>query len=108
MLFNFARHSNPLPDPLSTGLAALTELAIGETAEIDHVEVPGSLGQRLADLGFLPGTPVTLVRRAPLGDPAVYELRGSQICLRRSEARGIRVLRKPLRRLVPAPSTRDE
>jgi Fe2+ transport system protein FeoA len=25
-------------------------------------------------------------RRAPLGDPRVYELRGTQLCLRRSEA----------------------
>lgn len=49
------------------------------------------LAGRLADLGFLPGTPVLCLRCAPLGDPRVYELRGSQLCLRKSEAACIRV-----------------
>ncbi len=93
MLFNSNRHGNAPSDPLSTALA---ELERGETAEIQEVAVAGPLGQRLADLGFLPGTQVTLIRRAPLGDPAVYELRGTQLCIRRSEARSIRVRRGPL------------
>jgi Fe2+ transport system protein FeoA len=90
MVFNSNRHGNAPSDPLSTALA---ELERGETAEIEEVMVVGPLGQRLADLGFLPGTRVTLVRRAPLGDPAVYELRGSQMCIRRSEAGAIRIRR---------------
>lgn len=49
------------------------------------------MGRRLADLGFLPGTEVRVVRRAPLGDPTVFELRGFQLCLRRSEAALVRV-----------------
>ena len=49
------------------------------------------LGKLLADLGFCPGTRVRVVRRAPLGDPVLYELRGYRIALRRSEARLIRV-----------------
>jgi Fe2+ transport system protein FeoA len=48
-------------------------------------------GRRLLDLGFTPGSRVRVVRRAPLGDPVEYELRGSRICLRRSEAERIRV-----------------
>ena len=43
------------------------------------------------DLGFCVGTPVRAVRRAPLGDPCLYELRGYRIALRRGEARWIRV-----------------
>ena len=92
MVFNSNRHGNAPSDPLST---ALTELERGETAEIEEVVLAGPLGQRLADLGFLPGTPVTLVRRAPLGDPAIYELRGTQLCIRHREARAIRVRRAP-------------
>ena len=42
-------------------------------------------------LGFVPGTPITLVRRAPLGDPCVYALRGVQMCLRATEAARISV-----------------
>ena len=90
MVFNFNNHGNAPPEALSTALAALDR---GETAEIEEVNLNGPLGQRLADLGFLPGTRVTLVRRAPLGDPAVYELRGVQLCIRRREALGIRVRR---------------
>ena len=44
-------------------------------------------------MGFLPDTPVSLIRRAPMGDPGIYELRGYQLCLRRSEASRIRVRR---------------
>lgn len=45
-----------------------------------------AIGQRLADLGLLPGTAVDVLRRAPLGDPTVFEFRGYQLCLRRREA----------------------
>ena len=40
------------------------------------------------DLGFVPGTDgACAARRAPLGDPTLYELRGTQLCLRRSRGR---------------------
>jgi ferrous iron transport protein A len=42
------------------------------------------------------------VRRAPLGDPVVYELRGYHLCLRRSEATRIRV--EPAQPKPPDPS----
>ena len=50
------------------------------------------LATRLADLGFLPGTAVLCLRRAPLGDPRVYELRGVQLCLRAEDADQILVM----------------
>jgi Fe2+ transport system protein FeoA len=34
-----------------------------------------------------------VLRRAPMGDPVSYELRGTRICLRRTEA--VRILVKP-------------
>ena len=40
---------------------------------------------------MLPDTPVRVVRRAPLGGPGVYELRGYQLCLRREDAARVRV-----------------
>jgi len=70
---------------------SLSLVEIGKTAIIDSVEAPPLIARRLGDLGFIPGTPVTAVRRAPLGDPGVYEIRGVQYCLRRSEAGAIRV-----------------
>jgi ferrous iron transport protein A len=79
---------------LKTGAGTtLDRLAIGETASVIEIDASAALAERLEDLGFIPGTPVTVRRRAPLGDPRVYELRGSQLCLRGSEARAVRVQR---------------
>jgi ferrous iron transport protein A len=69
----------------------LSELPIGARAVVVGVEAEPALAARLAALGFLPQTEVRCRRRAPLGDPRLYELRGTQLCLRRSEARSIRV-----------------
>lgn len=65
---------------------SLDRLAPGDAGVVTHVEAHDGIGRRLLDLGFIPGTPVRVVRRAPLGDPVAFELRGSRICLRRSEA----------------------
>ncbi len=45
--------------------------------------------ERLMALGFVPGTSVSALRRAPLGDPTEYELRGTRISLRKTEASAI-------------------
>jgi len=69
----------------------LSQIEIGTTAIIDRVEASPPIARRLGDLGFIPGTPVTAIRRALLGDPGIYEIRGVQYCLRRSEAGTIQV-----------------
>ena len=71
----------------------LAELAPGTRAVIEAVDGDGPVGRRLLDLGFVPGTRVTVVRRAPLGDPLEFELRGTRLCLRRAEAARVRVRR---------------
>ena len=65
---------------------ALSSLAPGSECTVVRVELDGGRERRLLDLGFLPGTPVRVVRRAPLGEPISYALRGFEICLRRSES----------------------
>jgi len=95
-VFNFDKDNNAGPAGLSIRASEpLTALKPGQRARIEAVELEGPAGTRLRDLGFLPGTEVRLVRRAPLGDPAVYELRGAQICLRRTEAQAIHVVPLP-------------
>lgn len=71
----------------------LDRIPVGECGAVVAVDATAALAERLEDLGFVPGTEVRVRRRAPLGDPRVYELRGSQLCLRASEARAIRVKR---------------
>ena len=78
----------PLPDP-----CGLEALPIGVPARIVDVGDRGTApySGRLGDLGFVTGARIELLRRAPLGDPAVYRVRGYDICLRVAQARGIRV-----------------
>ena len=73
----------------------LVSLPVGARGVIVAVRAGDAIGQRLLDLGLVPGTPILLLRRAPLGDPSVYELRGYQLCLRRTEAERVRVRRTP-------------
>ncbi len=44
---------------------------------------------RLMEMGLLVGTPVELVRFAPLGDPVEIKVRGYHLTLRRHEAEQI-------------------
>jgi ferrous iron transport protein A len=69
----------------------LSELPPGQDAVIDTIDASGPIGRRLLDLGLLPGTPVRALRRAPLGDPGVFELRGYRLCLRKSESSRVRL-----------------
>ena len=48
--------------------------------------------KRLEDLGFVPGTRLRVLRRAPFGDPVEVELRGYRICLRAEQVAGLMVL----------------
>ncbi len=67
----------------------LEDLPPGGTATIAQVQGETSFQQRLWDLGFLPGTQVTLIRRALLRDPLEVRLRGYHLALRRNDARKI-------------------
>ena len=76
---------------LNGSTTTLDQLPLGAAAIVLGVDAVAALAERLEDLGFVPGTRVTCRRRAPLGDPRVYELRGSQLCLRDGEARTVRI-----------------
>lgn len=70
---------------------ALADLAPGDRGVVAEVLAEGAVGRRLMDLGLLPETPVRALRRSPLGDPAVYEVRGYQLCLRDADASRVRL-----------------
>ncbi|MSU48465.1 MAG: ferrous iron transport protein A [Opitutus sp.] len=69
----------------------LSELAVGASAVIRQFSKPGPDFVRLREMGLLPGTRVTHVRTAPLGDPIELKLRGYRLSLRKSEAEQILV-----------------
>jgi Fe2+ transport system protein FeoA len=69
----------------------LTDLCIGETATLVALDLPDSVQNYLMHMGFVPDALVTVLRRAPAGDPTVYGVDGMQIALRRETAEAIRV-----------------
>ncbi|MDP2137614.1 MAG: FeoA family protein [Candidatus Didemnitutus sp.] len=69
----------------------LTELAPGATARVKDFPKNGTAFLRLREMGLLPGTALTFVRVAPLGDPIEIKLRGYNLTLRREEADQITV-----------------
>lgn len=72
---------------------SLDELNDGQDAVLEGYDprLSTSWRRRFEDLGLLPDTPVRRVSRAPLGDPIAFRVRGTTLCLRRSEARMVRV-----------------
>ncbi len=64
----------------------LSDLEPGETAVIEDVAMPEAERQLLMRFGFFDGAEVRCLRRAPLGDPIVYSLDGSEIALRAETA----------------------
>jgi Fe2+ transport system protein FeoA len=71
----------------------LTELEVGEAGTIDHISLPPAGQQFLMRVGFVPGVQVRFSRRAPLGDPSVYSVDGTEIALRAETASRIMVRR---------------
>jgi len=83
--------------PGRDGRCTLADLAPGAGAEIVAFDpaIPDDVANRLRHLGFRPGTRVTKLRTAPLGDPSVYRLLGYDTCLRRHEAAQIEIAGPP-------------
>lgn len=76
---------------MSSAPVPLTELSLGNTATVAAIKVPAGSQARLMEMGLLVGTPVELVRFAPLGDPVEIKVRGYNLSLRRHEAEQILV-----------------
>lgn len=69
----------------------LTSLPLGGRAVVVEINLPPESRPRLMEMGLLVGTPVELVRFAPLGDPVDIKVRGYHLTLRKHEAEQILV-----------------
>lgn len=69
----------------------LADLRVTQCAHLIQVGGERTFRRRLLELGFVPGTPITLRKIAPLGDPLEFEVRHCRISIRRREARAITV-----------------
>ena len=72
-------------------MSVLSELQIGESGVVVALDLPDSVQNHLMHMGFVPEALVTVLRRAPAGDPTVYRIDGMEIALRRETAKAIRV-----------------
>ncbi len=77
-----------IPQPLTT-------VNVGATATVMEIKLPPASRPRLMEMGLLVGTPVELVRFAPMGDPVEIKVRGYHLTLRRHEAEQILVQTTP-------------
>ncbi len=72
-------------------VSVLSELAVGERGVLVSLDLSESVQNHLMHMGFVPGALVTVLRRAPAGDPTVYLVDGMEIALRRETASAIQV-----------------
>lgn len=70
----------------------LDELEIGKDAIISEIACEEvSLRKHILDMGLTPGTEVTLVKVAPMGDPLQLRVRGYELTLRKTDAANITI-----------------
>jgi len=70
----------------STPRRVIADLDVGESARVSDYTAHSPYAERLLRLGLIPGTLLTLQRRAPLGDPVEIRFRGYSLVLRPAEA----------------------
>lgn len=64
----------------------LADLRPGSTAIVTAICGKNRIASRLMEMGFVPGTLVEVLRRAPFGGPVQYRVHGVSISMRSSEA----------------------
>ena len=81
----------------SDSMVVLAQLAPGQQATIVGVVPHASpaVADRLWQLGFRPSARVDVIRRAPLGDPTIYRVQDTELCMRGREMRLIHVVPDP-------------
>jgi Fe2+ transport system protein FeoA len=72
----------------------LVNIKIGTPALIKSIGGRGGLRRRLLDMGLIPGTVVTVIKTAPMGDPLILSLRGYELSLRKEDASRIEIVEK--------------
>lgn len=69
----------------------LNELRVGESAIIVKVHGHSEFRKRILEMGFVAGSKISVVKKAPMHDPIEYELMGYHVSLRRKESKLIEV-----------------
>ncbi len=91
-----AHHENPCLtvctcEPILPAMPSAASLEVGATGVVEDVEGSDATALRLLEMGLVPGTPITLIKRAPGGDPVQLRVRGFHLSLRIAEAGRVRL-----------------
>ncbi|MBN1467058.1 metal-dependent transcriptional regulator [candidate division KSB1 bacterium] len=84
-----ANHIFVAPSPIFP--VPLGELLVGSRAQVVDIKGGGKHQRRMLDMGFVPGAEIDVMRRAPLGDPVEYRIKGTAVALRQIDADTIMV-----------------
>ena len=81
----------------SRSVIVLAQLPPGRRATVVGTlpQTAAAVANRLGQLGFRATAQVDVIRRAPLGDPTIYRVQDTELCLRRREAQLIVVVPEP-------------
>jgi len=69
----------------------LSEVEIGQRAQVCDMDVDDSVNQRLMAFGLMPGAEVSVVHVAPLGDPIAISFCSQKVMIRRTDAARVEV-----------------
>ena len=72
-------------------MTTLKDIRIGQSALVVNLNGEGALRQHFLDMGVIPGTRVTVVKYAPMGDPVELLIHGYKLTLRLADAEKIEV-----------------
>ena len=70
---------------------ALSDMQVGDSGIVEALQGRGNIQHRLFDMGVVKGTRITVVKKAPLGDPIEVKVKGCALALRMNEAAMISV-----------------
>jgi ferrous iron transport protein A len=77
---------------LATKIISVLELCEGDTAVVAGLSGVPETCRQLMEMGFTPGSHVTLMARGPFRDPIALSVRGTIISLRLKEAQCLSLL----------------
>ena len=69
----------------------LRQMNLNQKGKIVAIKARGEMGRRIRDMGLIPGTGLTVIRRAPLKDPVALRMKDFTLMLRNNEAEFITV-----------------
>lgn len=75
----------------STDTCTLNTMGIGCRGCVVSVSGDAEIRRRLLEMGFCNGAAVEVIRRAPLGDPTEFRLRGYHLSLRDEQAKCVMI-----------------